>query len=199
MRLFFFQGLRAYSKTQVRKPTKLMAMSRMEQYIETCDKLREIDKLEGISGVLGWDEMVMLPPEASGSRSEQKSTLTGIIYDKKTDHRLGDLLKSLGKAPPGTFDSMQTAVIRDALKQYNRSAALPRELATRISELSTEGYNAWVEARTKSDFSIFAPILKEYFPHHLHVFLLLLLLIALVPPILAISPKRATCYVVAPL
>jgi hypothetical protein len=33
---------------------------RAQAYAKVCDKLKEVDALSGISGLLGWDEMVML-------------------------------------------------------------------------------------------------------------------------------------------
>ena len=64
-------------------------------YSEVASKLREINALEGISGLLGWDEMVMLPSQSSDSRGKQKSALAGVIYDKKTEDSLGLALEDL--------------------------------------------------------------------------------------------------------
>jgi carboxypeptidase Taq len=107
--------------------------------------------------------MVMLPSESSSCRGEQKAALAGVIYDKKTDAALGALLSTLSEEKGGEgLNEVQKAVIRDAAKSYKRETCLPRELATRIAELETEGYNAWIEARSKADFSIFAPVLQEW-------------------------------------
>ncbi|KIY91519.1 hypothetical protein MNEG_16445 [Monoraphidium neglectum] len=73
-----------------------------QAYEKLCGKLRELNALEGISGLLGWDEMVMMPPGAAESRGAQKSALAGVIYDKKTDKEVGALLEELKKqvGPP---------------------------------------------------------------------------------------------------
>ena len=62
-----------------------------EKYLSVSKKLSEITHLDGISGLLGWDEMVMLPPGSSASRGAQKEVLAGITYDKKADGELGGL------------------------------------------------------------------------------------------------------------
>ncbi|EFJ40298.1 hypothetical protein VOLCADRAFT_108221 [Volvox carteri f. nagariensis] len=131
-------------------------------YEALCERLKEISSLNGISGLLDWDEMVMMPPGAAASRGSQKAVLAGVLYDKETDPQLGALLDSLKAAPPGTLDEVQAAVVRDAAREYVKRTALPKELAQRIAKLKSEAYGAWVKARTESDFSVFAPFLKQW-------------------------------------
>jgi Zn-dependent M32 family carboxypeptidase len=38
---------------------------------------QEMSNLAGISGLLGWDELVMMPAGAAASRAAQKATLAG--------------------------------------------------------------------------------------------------------------------------
>lgn len=131
-------------------------------YDALCERLKELSALNGISGLLGWDEMVMMPPGAAESRGNQKAALAGVLYDKKTDPTVGALLEVLKKAPEGALDPVQAAVVRDAAKDYVKATALPKELAQRIAKLESDGYAAWVKAKQASDFSIFAPFLKEW-------------------------------------
>ena len=49
-----------------------------ETFDELADKLRDTAALSGISGLLGWDEMVMMPPGAAASRSRQKAALSAV-------------------------------------------------------------------------------------------------------------------------
>lgn len=129
-------------------------------YKEVVGKLREINTLKGISGLLGWDEMVMLPEGSSDCRGDQKTVLAGVLYDKESDPTLGKLLNSL--KGDSSLDNVQTAVIRDAQRSYVKTTALPKELVQRMAQLETDGYNAWIESRTKKDFNVFAPVLKEW-------------------------------------
>lgn len=52
------------------------------------EKVTEIEKLSGIKGLLGWDEMVMLAPGSAPARNDQKSALSGVIYEKQTSPEL---------------------------------------------------------------------------------------------------------------
>ncbi|KAJ1431609.1 M32, carboxypeptidase Taq metallopeptidase peptidase [Ochromonadaceae sp. CCMP2298] len=129
-------------------------------YTDTTKKLREISALEGISGLLGWDEMVLMPGGSSGCRGDQKEALAGVLYDKKTNQELGENLQKLKDSAELT--AVQAANVRDAFKDYKRSTAIPKELAQRIAVLETTAYESWVKARSSSDFSIFAPYLQEW-------------------------------------
>lgn len=131
-------------------------------YAKATTQLREISTLGSISGILGWDEMVLLP-EAASLRGKQKAVLSGIIYDKSTNQELGDFLKKLSEpSAQAELDDVQKAVIRDSMREYIRSTALPKDLVTRQSELESEAYAAWVKARQESDYSTFAPFLEEW-------------------------------------
>lgn len=137
-------------------------MSAVEQnYNKVCEKLKELNALQGIAGLLGWDEMVMMPSGATNARGSQKSALTGVIHDKKSDTELGALLRSL-EDHSSQLDPVQKAVVRDALKQYVKDTAVPKELAQQIAKLDGEAYAAWVQARQAADFSIFAPYLEQW-------------------------------------
>eukprot|EP00877_Chromochloris_zofingiensis_P002211 jgi/Chrzof1/11991/Cz06g17100.t1 len=103
----------------------------------------------------------MMPSGSAGSRGAQKSALAGVLYDKRTDKELGELLTQLNDQP-GDLDAIQAAVVRDAHKAYIRETAIPKQLAQRIASLETEAYQAWVEARKESDYSKFAPFLQQW-------------------------------------
>lgn len=57
-----------------------------------------------------------MPEGSVGSRGAQKSALAGVLYDKRTDPTLGQLLTQLKGAPAGVLDQVQAAVVRDALR-----------------------------------------------------------------------------------
>ena len=123
--------------------------------------LREITALEGISGLLGWDEMVMLPSGSSDCRGAQKEALAGVLHDKKTAPALGELLRSF-EGDASALSPVGQANVRIAAKAYRRETALPKELVQKIAALETSGYNAWIAAREASDFSLFQATLQQW-------------------------------------
>ena len=132
-----------------------------EKYLSVSKKLSEITHLDGISGLLGWDEMVMLPPGSSASRGAQKEVLAGITYDKKADGELGGLLETLNSNSAELSD-VQKANVRIALADYQRLVRVPKDLVQLQAKLETDGYNAWIDARKSADFSKFSGVLQEW-------------------------------------
>eukprot|EP00808_Paulinella_micropora_P015063 g23630.t1 len=129
-------------------------------YDELCDRLREINVLGGVSGLLGWDEQVMMPQGAAALRAKQSSALAGVLYEKSTDKELGKLISRLKHQ--SLADAWKEAVVRDAARDYKKATALSKDLAQRTAELQSEGYQAWVVARKDNNFPSFAPVLKKW-------------------------------------
>lgn len=132
-------------------------------YDALAKKLKEVSALGGISGLLGWDEMVMMPAGAAESRAVQKAALAGVLHEKQTEAELGGLLAKLQAANlADELDAYQQATVREAARDYGKLTAVPKELAQREAELESRGYQAWVKARQASDFAQFAPVLQEW-------------------------------------
>ena len=131
-----------------------------ETYAQLVAKLRDTAALSSISGLLGWDEMVMMPQGAAASRSRQKAALSAVLHSKSTDPELGVLLDSLKQADD--LSEWEAACVRKASKQYTKDIALTEEFVRRESAQETRGYTEWVKARAEDDFKGFAPVLKEW-------------------------------------
>eukprot|EP00242_Pyramimonas_sp_CCMP2087_P016560 CAMPEP_0198204252 /NCGR_PEP_ID=MMETSP1445-20131203/7647_1 /TAXON_ID=36898 /ORGANISM="Pyramimonas sp., Strain CCMP2087" /LENGTH=555 /DNA_ID=CAMNT_0043876041 /DNA_START=119 /DNA_END=1783 /DNA_ORIENTATION=+ len=136
-----------------------------KDYDTLCEKLQEISTLNGVSGLLGWDEQVMMPPGAAGVRSKQSSVLAGITFEKSSAPELGDILNRLNEdvqSKGEDFTATELAVIRDASRNYRKTTVLTKDIAQRSAELTSKGYQSWVKARQESDFSLFAPMLEDW-------------------------------------
>lgn len=140
-----------------------MQQNTSKAYDELCKRLKDVSSLKGIDGLLQWDEMVMMPPGAAASRGAQKSALSGVIYDKRTDKEVGALLEQLKNVDVSKeLGQVAAAVVRDAAEDYHREVAVPKDLVLKAAELGTTAYAAWVKARQASDWSLFAPSLQQW-------------------------------------
>ena len=139
-----------------------IATNSITDYDTLAKKLKDISSLSGISGLLGWDEMVMLPPGAAEARASQKSALASIIHEKKVDTSIGDLLTRLQSSDLSPLNDYQRATIREAARGYAKDIAVTEELVRLEAELESRGYTTWVKARQEKDFSLFAPVLSEW-------------------------------------
>ena len=112
-------------------------------YESLCEKLRKVSYLEGVQGLVSWDELVMMPPGSENSRGKQKGALASAIHEKKTDKEIGELLEKL-EPFAHTFDEFSRANLREAKLKFERNVRIPVALAQRCAELETTGYGAWV-------------------------------------------------------
>eukprot|EP00798_Chlamydomonas_sp_ICE-L_P004774 gene4774-34532_t len=136
-------------------------MSKDKAYEALCKRLKELSALISVNVLLEWDQMVIMPKEGSGARGAQKSAIAGVLHDKRTAPELHDLLLQL-KEHEGDLSKVEAAVVRVAGDEYQRHSSFPKLLAQRIAQLESDGYDMWLKAKEAKDFSIFAPVLKEW-------------------------------------
>lgn len=115
-------------------------------------RLAELDDLGRAAGLLGWDQQTMMPSGGGPARGEALATLERIAHERATDGALGDLLARLDGDDP---------LVRVARRDYDRARRVPTELAGEIALAGSEAQPAWLEARERNDFSIFAPFLER--------------------------------------
>lgn len=109
-----------------------------QEFDELVAKLKEVQALSGISGLLGWDEMVMMPPAAAASRGAQKAALAGVLHERTTDPEIGRLLEKLDGV--AFEDPYRTAAVREAKHDYQKATRITSSLAKREAEHETEAY-----------------------------------------------------------
>lgn len=131
-------------------------------YDELINELRQTAVLGSCGSLLGWDEQTYMPPGGSEHRADQLSLLAGLVHDRQTSPRIGELLSELeGSGELGQADSPMAVNVRETRRSYDRATKLPRRLVEDLSRAVTLGQRAWVEARKQSDFSHFQPWLEK--------------------------------------
>lgn len=120
--------------------------------------LSEIEILEGVMGVLGWDEQTYMPPRAAELRGAQQALLSRLSHERITDERIGRWLEVLeGTA---SKDPVRAACVRNLGRTYRREKRVSPELVDKLARARSEGFQAWIEAKKTSRFDRFAPILQ---------------------------------------
>src|SRR5580765_4077872 len=111
--------------------------------------------------ILGWDQHTKMPPGGSEVRAEQLGTLDKFSHELFIDDEIGRLLDELRdyEASAG-HDSDEGSLIRIARREYEKAKRVPAELRAEMTRAGANALPAWIEAREKSDFSIFLPYLK---------------------------------------
>jgi Zn-dependent M32 family carboxypeptidase len=132
-----------------------------KDYDALAGRLKETSALEGIGGLLGWDEMTMMPPGAAASRATQKSALSSVVHAKQTDPEIGKLLDRL-QPSAGSLTDYEQANIREAARAYKKATCIPEDMVRQEADLSSRAYQAWVKARQEKKWEMFSPFLKEW-------------------------------------
>lgn len=130
------------------------------------DELRrragELADLNGIGGLLLWDQNTMMPPGGAGPRADQFEALERIQHDRLTDPALGRLLDELGPWAAGEDpDADDVRLIAALRRDHEKAVRVPTDLAAELSSASAHAQQSWLEAREKGDFGHFAPALER--------------------------------------
>src|SRR5258708_9117908 len=131
-------------------------------YSALVKKLKRTHTLGTVSGLLGWDEQVNLPPDSADQRAEQMALLAELSHAAATDVEIGRGLSKLEKESQGALSAEDWVVIRQARRDYDRATKIPSELAAEKARLCSEAYHAWAAAKAQSDFLAFAPYLEKH-------------------------------------
>ena len=124
-----------------------------EAYDELMGRMRELDVLGQISGLLGWDQEVMMPPKAATFRAEQLAWLSKEGHTRMTDARVGELLtKAESDVGDNEIEIGNLRIIRDS---YDKATKKPTEFVEEKARHTSKSIVSWTEAREKNDFSIF--------------------------------------------
>ncbi|XVH30372.1 carboxypeptidase M32 [Haloferacaceae archaeon DSL9] len=138
--------------------TEATADETVGAYDDLVDTITRINAIQSASGVLSWDQQVMMPEGGTPARSKQLSTLSALSHELLVDGDVGALLDDLEGAD---LDEEQEAVVREVRRTYERAERVPGELVEEISTTTSEALNAWESARAADDFEQFAPYLEK--------------------------------------
>ena len=96
------------------------------------------------------------------ARGQQLATLSKIYQEKFIADEVGQLIEDVKQELAGADpNSDEAAMIRVASRNYDKAKRVPPEFVQEQAIVTTKAFEAWMEARQKSDFSIFRPHLEK--------------------------------------
>jgi carboxypeptidase Taq len=105
-----------------------------------------------------------MPPAAGEYRAEQMTLMSGLLHQRRTDPRLGELLDQLAASDMAAEEHSETgSTIRELKRQYDKRVKLPQSLVEELTRASVLGQQAWVKAREDDNFALFAPHAEKLF------------------------------------
>jgi carboxypeptidase Taq len=131
-------------------------------YEELMQRVREEATLACIEALLEWDEETAMPAGAVEGRGEQLALVAGLLHERGTDPRLGELLDELEGSPLLEDPTSPAAVnVRELRRDYERFVRLPRKLVQDLARTTALAQRAWSAAREAADFARFRPHLER--------------------------------------
>src|SRR6185503_9059003 len=95
-------------------------------------------------------------------RSEPLALLAGLLHERGTDPRLGELLDELEGSPLLADAASPAAVnVRELRRDYERFVRLPRKLVQDLARSTAVAQRAWSTARQTAEFERFRPHLER--------------------------------------
>ena len=133
-----------------------------EKLNQLKELLGEVSDIGRAASVLDWDQQVNMPPMGGEARGQQLATLGKIAQEKFTSDEVGRLIEEVKQEFAGADPaSDEASMIRVAARNYDKSKRVPPAFVAEQAIVSSKAFEAWVEARAKSDFSIFRPHLEK--------------------------------------
>ncbi|HEX9055198.1 MAG TPA: carboxypeptidase M32 [Gemmatimonadales bacterium] len=131
-------------------------------YDELIRLVREEAMLSSCVDLLEWDEETYLPRGGVEHRSEQLALLAGLLHDRGTDPRLGELLGDIERSRlVGDPESPAAVNVREIRRAYDRERKLPRKLVAESARVSALAQQAWADAREAGEYELFRPWLEK--------------------------------------
>jgi len=100
-----------------------------------------------------------MPERGIAVRSQVTGRFAKNLFELSIAPELGEMLNVLEKDDSLTIE--ERASVRDMAKSYHRQKAIPPVLIEEHATAQSQSQAAWAEAREKSDFSIFQPLLTK--------------------------------------
>ena len=123
---------------------------------------RELSMIGGIGALLGWDQMTYMPPDGTSERAEQTAFISKISHKKIISNTLWKHISLLSK--PSNFETLtrrDQIVIGRLKKDVEKARKIPSSFVEKLVKTTIISYQAWGDAKRKSDFKLFAPYLEK--------------------------------------
>jgi len=137
-------------------------MKPAEAYLWLVDYSRSTALYESMKALLHWDQRTCLPKGGHSHRTKQIAEITALLYRRKTDPQLGEMLGKVEASDmPRDALSDEAVNIREWRRYYDRATKIPESLAVELAKTASEGELAWQSMRRENDWKGFIPFLKR--------------------------------------
>lgn len=137
-------------------------MTQPASLVALQERIAAVNDVLNATSVLTWDSRTMMPAGGAETRGHQIATLTRIARDLLLSSETERALEEAEKAIDGfAEDSAERRIVRQTRHAVEHHKRVPAALIQERAALRTVAQAAWIEARSKSEFPIFAPYLAK--------------------------------------
>lgn len=136
---------------------KNKAGSRYANYVEQLQRLADI---HAAIALMSWDKEVYMPSQGASFRTRQLMTLEGLAHAHFTEQALVDLVDQL-QQEADLLDAAQRCNVQRTAYDMQRARKLERAFVERKSQITSQAFHAWLDARAANDYERFAPALQQ--------------------------------------
>lgn len=130
-------------------------------YVDLCTYAKETATLGSISALLSWEQETYMPHAAAPHRADEMAMMSGMVHERSTSPRVGDLISACEADKELLAESAAAANIREMRRDFDRATKLPTDLVSELARVGSLSQEAWKDARAKSDFPAFVPMLTR--------------------------------------
>lgn len=127
-----------------------------QQYKSIIEKAADFNNA---SAVLSWDQEVNMPPKGYSFRGKQLATLASHAHYLITNENYGAIIQEL--ISRNDLDEEQSINVRLSLEDYEKNKKLSSDFIEKLTQQTSDSYNAWIEARRNNNYTIYAPQLEK--------------------------------------
>lgn len=129
---------------------------------ELLNHMHAIADLNALAALSDWDQNTAMPAGGSEMRGLQQATLQGVLHERRTAPRLGNLLDELRERVEHVpYTDADRGLVYQTRREHDRAMKLPRTLVEEIARVSSASFEAWRRAKEHNDFASFAPWLSR--------------------------------------
>lgn len=137
-------------------------MTQHASLVRLNERIAAVNDVLNATSVLTWDSRTMMPPGGAETRGHQIATLTRLARDlllsPETEKALEEAEWVVESLPD---DAAERRIVTQTRQAFVHHSRVPASLIQERAALRTVAQSAWIEARARNDFSIFAPHLSR--------------------------------------
>jgi carboxypeptidase Taq len=137
-------------------------MTQQPSFAALHERIAAVNDVLNATSLLTWDSRTMMPAGGAETRGHQIATLTRIARDLLLSAGTEKALEQAERAVEGLAeDAAERRMVQQTRHAFEHHRSVPASLIQERAALRTVAQSAWIEARSKSEFSIFEPHLAR--------------------------------------